>query len=194
MLEALTIPAMNRLLRANPWAVEKLRHHAHKTAAIACPPFELRVTVTDTGQLVAAAMDVAADVAIEVTPGLLMRAATGDESAWRDARVAGDAEFASTIDDLRRNLAWDYEEDLSRLFGDIAAHRLAHAARGLDRWARSAVVDAGKAVAEYVIHEQPVVVSIPSVESFNRDVDRVRDDVERLEKRLELIQRQLHAT
>ena len=194
MLEALTVPAINRLLRANPWAVEKLRQHAHKTAAIACPPFELRVTVSDTGELFAAATDTPADVAIEVTPGVLMRGATGDESAWRGVRVAGDAEFASTIDDLRRNLAWDYEEDLSRFLGDIAAHRVADAARSFDRWARSALLDAGKAVAEYVTHEQPVVASTAAVEGFNREVDRVRDDVERLEKRLELIQRQLHAT
>jgi ubiquinone biosynthesis protein UbiJ len=194
MLEALTVPAINRLLRANPWALQKLRRHVHKTALITCPPLELRATVTDTGELVAAAVDVGADVAIDVTPGLLLRGATGDESAWRSARVAGDTEFASTIDDLRRNLAWDYEEDLSRVFGDIAAHRLANAARGFDRWARSALLDGAKAVAEYVTHERPVVAPVESIATFNREVDRVRDDVERLEKRLELIQRQLHGT
>jgi len=194
MLEALTVSAINRLLRANPWALQKLRRHAHKTASVSCPPFELRATVTDTGELAAAPLDIAPDVAIEVTPGWLLRGATGDESAWRDARISGDTEFAFIIDDLRRNLAWDYEEDLSRIFGDIAAHRLANSARAFDRWARSALLDAGKAAAEYVTHERPVVASVDSVATFNREVDRARDDVERLEKRLELIQRQLHAT
>ena len=38
MFEALSIPAINRLLRSHPWAVERLRTHAGKTARLVCLP------------------------------------------------------------------------------------------------------------------------------------------------------------
>lgn len=189
MFEALAVPAINRLLRANTWALDKLRDHAGKTALLTCPPFALRVTVTDTGELAPAVSDAVPDAAIAMTPGLLLRAATRDEAAWNAAEVRGDIEFAGAIDYVRRHAQWDYEEDLSRLFGDIAAHRLATAARELNRWARGTALNVGHAVAEYATYERPIVTSAHAIEAFNREVDTLRDDVARLEKRLELLQR-----
>jgi ubiquinone biosynthesis protein UbiJ len=188
MFEAFTIPAINRLLRSNGWALERLRPQAGKTALLICLPFDWRATVSDSGELTSSGSDALADVTIRVTPGLLLRAAAHDETAWSAAEVAGDGEFAAAIDYLRRNLRWDYEEDLSRLTGDIAAHRIANAAREFDRWSRRTVINLGRTFAEYAIHEQPLVASAPAVEAFNREVDGLRDDAERLEKRFQLLQ------
>ena len=43
--------AINRLLRANTWALERLRAHAGKSAVLSCPPLEARVTVLASGEL-----------------------------------------------------------------------------------------------------------------------------------------------
>jgi ubiquinone biosynthesis protein UbiJ len=190
MFETLTVPAVNRLLRSNTWALEKLRPHAGKTVLVSCPPLRFTATIAITGELAAALRDAAPDVTITATPGMLMRAAMRDESAWRDARVTGDVELAAAIDYVRRNLAWDYEEDLSRVFGDIAAHRMGNAARGFDRWARATTRNLAEAAAEYAIYEQPLLASSAAVSEFNRNVDVLRDDVARLEKRISLLQRQ----
>src|SRR5687768_5146927 len=119
MFEPLAAPAISRLLRGNAWALERLREHASKTAHLTCPPFELKLIVLDTGQVEAAPANALPDVTIAVTPGVLLRFAARDESAWSAAQVTGDVQFASAIDYVARNLQWDYEEDLSRLFGDI---------------------------------------------------------------------------
>ena len=187
MLEPLAVPVLNRLLRANTWALDRLRVHAGKTALLECPPFALRLTVLASGELTPAPPDTAADVNLRATPPLLLRLAARDESAWNEAQVTGDVELASTIDYVRRNLKWDVEETMSRVFGDVAAHRLTEAARRFERWGRETALDLGRAAAEYSTYEGRLLASPPAVDEFIREVDEVRDQVERLEKRLQLL-------
>ena len=52
--------------------------------------------------------------------------------------MQGDAEFAQEVSFLARNLTWDVEEDLSRVVGDIAAHRIVQGARQARDWGREA--------------------------------------------------------
>ncbi len=64
----------------------------------------------------------------------MLRLAAREESAWREIEVGGDTDFAAAINHIARNLRWDVEEDLSRIFGDIAAHRMAETGRTFQRW------------------------------------------------------------
>jgi ubiquinone biosynthesis protein UbiJ len=187
MLESLTLPAINRLLRANAWALDKLRPHAGKIVVVSCLPLQVRVIVTPEGALARTSGNEAADALIAVTPGLVMRAAARDPDAWRDAKVTGDVELAAAVDYVARNLSWDFEEDLSRVFGDVAAHRIGTAARRLDQWGRETALNLAHAAAEYVTFESPLLASAGDLERFNRDVDTLRDDAERLEKRVALV-------
>jgi ubiquinone biosynthesis protein UbiJ len=193
MLEALISPVVNRLLRSNSWSLDTLRPHAGKVVVVSCPPTTLRLTVLDSGEVAPAGSEAAPATRINLTPGLLLRIAARDSSAWSAAAVTGDVEFAAAIDYVRRNLRWDYEEDLSRVFGDIAAHRMGNAARGFDRWARESTLNLAHAAAEYAVYEQPLLASRAAVEEFNREVDGVRDDAARLQKRISLLQQQLSA-
>ncbi len=194
MFEPFAIPAINRLLRENTWALDALRVHSGKTAVLSSPPFELRLAVLDSGEIAAGVAGVEPHVKIVTSPGVLLRLAARDASAWNAAQVDGDVQFAVAIDHVRRNLVWEYEEDLSRLFGDVAAHRLAGAVREMDRWGRATVRNLAQTVVEYATHENPVLASAAGLDAFNRDVDEVRDEAARLEKRIELIQRQLAGT
>jgi len=45
----------------------------------------------------------------------------------------------------------------------------------------------GRSFAGYWTEEDPLIASAPEVMEFNRDVDELRDDVARLEKRLDKI-------
>jgi ubiquinone biosynthesis accessory factor UbiJ len=193
MFEPLSVPALNRLLRASGWALERLRPHAGKTARLVCPPFALSVTVLESGEFAAASAEAQPDVTIRATAPLLLRLAAGDEAARSDVTVSGDVQFAATIDLLRRTLGWDYEDDLSRIFGDVVAHRAVSAGRELDRWARAALHNLGLAMAEYWTHERPLIASSQSLQEFNEEIDQLRDDAERLEKRMELLERRMNA-
>jgi ubiquinone biosynthesis accessory factor UbiJ len=192
MFERVAFPPVNRLLRANPWTLERLRPHAGKTVLFNCAPWEFRATLAESGELVPADPAFAPDLVIVATPPLLLRIASGDEAAWGEARVEGDVQLAGAIDYVRRNLGWDYEETLSRFLGDIAAHRVAGAVHAAERWRRTAARNMAQNVVEYATHENPQIASAGAVDEFNADVDRTRADVDRLEKRIELLARRLN--
>ena len=99
----------------------------------------------------------------------------------------GDSDFAATINQLVGQLRWDVEEDLSRFFGDVAAHRMAATGRSFRRWGERTAEHVGRSLAGYWTEEDPLIASAPEVMGFNRDVDALRDDVARFEKRLDRI-------
>lgn len=145
----------------------------------------LAFTVLGSGEVAPAGADAAPAATVRLGPGLMLRLAARDESAWREIDITGDTDFASAIHHVARNLRWDVEEDLSRVFGDIAAHRMAESGRTLQRWGEQAVENTGRAFAEYWTEEQPLIAGARDLEEFGRAVDQLRDDAARLEKRFE---------
>ena len=187
MLDSGFAAFLNHLLRHETWARERLCAFAGKTAHFNLPPFGLRLAVLDNGEVAVAAPEVPADATLLIPPSLLL---ARDEAALRQIEVSGDAAFAEEIAYLFKHLRWDVEEDLSRAFGDIAAHRMAQAGRSLAAWPPQAAENIARAFAEYWTEEQPLLAKAAQVAQFASEVDRLRDDVERLGKRIErMIQR-----
>jgi len=190
VFEPLAARPLNHLLARNGWALARLRLFAGRHARFECAPFAITLGVLPDGQVEFAAQ-ATPDVTIRCTPGIAMRLAAGDEAAWTEVEVSGDAEFAATIDYVRRHLRWDAEEDLARVFGDIVAHRMAQAGESLRRWGAQSGDNLARSFAEYWTEEQPLIARASDIEKFNRDVDGLRDDLARLEKRVEnLLKRQ----
>ena len=177
--------ALNHVLRSAPLAMERLARHAGRTAAFHVGPVTLAFTVQTTGEVAAAVPGASRDVEVRLSPFLLPRLAAGEEAAYREIDMKGDMELAHEISFLARHLTWDFEEDLSRAIGDIAAHRVAGAARGFARWTRDAGTRTAAGAAEYWTEESPLIASRVKVEDFVREVGELRDAVERLEKRIE---------
>lgn len=191
MLDPAATAFINHLLRGASWARENLRRFAGRTARFEAAPFAISLTVLDSGEVVMAAADAAPAVTIKLTPGLMLRLAAREETAWREIEVSGDTDFAAVINHLARNLRWDVEEDLSRVFGDIAAHRMAETGRTFQRWGERALENTGRSFTEYWTEEQPLIAGAHDLEAYNRAVDQLRDDAARLEKRVEqLLNRQ----
>jgi ubiquinone biosynthesis protein UbiJ len=176
---------VNHLLRGADWARQELRRYAGRTVRFEVFPFALSLTVLDSGEVAAADAAAVPVVIARLTPGLVLRLAARDEKAWQDVEISGDTDFAAAIHHVARNLRWDVEEDLSRVFGDIAAHRMSETGRTLNRWGTQALENTGRAFAEYWTEEQPLIAGRRDLDEFNRAVDALRDDVARLEKRIE---------
>ena len=185
MLDPAATAFINHLLRSASWARDALRRHAGKTARFEVFPFAVALTVLESGEVAAAGANAVPAATVRLGPGLMLRLAARDESAWREIDIAGDTDFASAIHHVTRNLRWDVEEDLSRVFGDIAAHRMAETGRTLQRWGEQAAENTGRAFAEYWTEEQPLIAGARDLEEFGRAVDQLRDDAARLEKRIE---------
>ena len=177
--------ALNHVLRSAPLALERLRPHAGRTVAFHVGPATFAFTIQTTGEVTAALPGVSRDLEVRMSPFLLPRLAAGEDAAYREIDMKGDMEFAHEISFLARHVTWDFEEDLSRGIGDIAAHRVAGAARGLARWSREAGIRTAAGAAEYWTEESPLIASRVKVEDFVREVGELRDAAERLEKRIE---------
>ena len=177
--------AINHVLRTAPLAMQRLAKHAGRTARISVGPVAFELTVQATGEVAPAAVNAARDLDVSISPFLLPRLAARDEAAYREIEMKGDMELAQEVSFLAWNLSWDVEEDLSRVVGDIAAHRLVSTARSLGRWSREARGRLAQGAAEYWTEEAPLVATRVKVAGFVADVAELRDAIERLERRVE---------
>jgi len=102
--------------------------------------------------------------------------------------ISGDAELAGQFQQLLSFARPDIEEELSNIVGDAAAHRLGEIARGFGRWGRAARSTMGANIREYLQEESRDAPSRYEVEKLSADVSRLRDDVDRVEARLNRLQ------
>ena len=177
--------AINHLLGQAAWARDRLAPFAGHAAQITLPPFEAAFLVTAEGTLAAPAADAELEVAISLPAATPLLALQGKEAVMRAARIEGSAEFAQALAFVIRNLRWDAEEDLSRLVGDIAAHRIVKGGRELAARQQQAMQNFAANLAEYFTEEQPLIASKADISGFSAEIDRMRDDVARLEKRIQ---------
>lgn len=108
------------------------------------------------------------------------------EVAVRDGAldITGDAYTAQTFKKLLGYAKPDFEEELSRVVGDTAAHSTSMLAKNIANWARDARTLLGANIREYLQEESGDVPSRYEVERFASAVDSLRDDVARLEARI----------
>lgn len=187
MFEQTAILALNHLLRDAQWARDRLIPLAGKTARLTMPPVGVEFAITSDGTLAVAA-SARPDVTIDLPAHAPLQLAGGMEALMRQARISGSAELADTLGFVLRNLRWDYEEDMSRVVGDVAAHRAAGGLRRFVHWQRNAARRAAENVAEYLRDEQGSLKGRGAVSAFGAAVDTLRDDLARLEKRIERIE------
>ena len=86
---------------------------------------------------------------------------------------------------LSESLRWEAEEDLGKLIGDVAAVRVVQGVRAAVDTAKTTQRKLAENVAEYFLEENPMLVRPQAVADFSSEVNRLRDDVERLAKRLD---------
>lgn len=189
MLTQLAIASLNHLLNQAGWARDKLKPHAGHIAVISAPPVKLRLAIEADGRFAEAAADSQADAEFEVPASAMPDLLQGLDALTRQASVNGNAEFAETLGFVLRNLRWDAEEDLSRIFGDIVARRMALGLSQFAAWQKSASRSLAESAADYLTEERAILLRPGEVAQFAADVDTLRDDLARLEKRLEKLER-----
>lgn len=105
-----------------------------------------------------------------------------------DLSISGDVELGHRFQRALEGLDIDWEEQLSRVVGDVAAHAVGNIVRDARTWGRQAVSTFGQDMAEYLVHERRDLAPRPAVESFLQAVDVLRADVDRLTQRITRLQ------
>ncbi|HUJ53317.1 MAG TPA: SCP2 sterol-binding domain-containing protein [Steroidobacteraceae bacterium] len=192
MLTATLGNLLNRGLPRSVRARQLVAQLAGHSVAIAIRDFA-RLRVTSDGQtLTVAGEDGAADATLSGGPLSLLALSGGAAQAVLqrgDVIVTGDTEIAGKFRELLSLLRPDPEEELSLVIGDVAAHRLGRVALLAGGWGRRAARVTLENLAEYLGHERRDLVPRNEGEQFLRGVEALREDADRLQARLELLER-----
>ncbi|MBT8428768.1 MAG: SCP2 sterol-binding domain-containing protein [Gammaproteobacteria bacterium] len=133
------------------------------------------------------------DSTLSGSPLDLIRASDSSEGSKQlfsgRVRIDGDNQGAHRFSEALASLDIDWEEQLSHLTGDIAAHEIGRAARGALHEGRRIASSGRENLSEYLTEEARMLPHRFEVEDFLAEVDTLRDDSERLAARIDLLEK-----
>lgn len=183
--------ALNLVLRLDPEARSRLG--ALSGQVIAIEPIGMGMIFyllpESAGVAVMDRCEAEPSVRIRVTPAALFRQWRGRRAARGEIAIEGDVGVGREFQALLARLDIDWEEQLSRVVGDMAARRLGglwHDLRAWSGWVGDVLSRDG---GEYVQQELRLLPPRQSIEQFLNAVDLLREDADRLAARVERLRR-----
>ncbi|UHL63951.1 SCP2 sterol-binding domain-containing protein [Paralcaligenes sp. KSB-10] len=174
---------LNKLLQREEWARERLSRHAGKTLRFVLGRISLSLTLRADGYVEASDPAIVPDVTLTIPadklshlPAVLRPGDPTEIAALM--HVEGDAGLAHVVSDLARDLRWDVESDLARLFGDVAALRMVSGFKSVSASLQRAGERLAGNVGEYLSEEGELLVGRPS---FEERLARLRASQARLD-------------
>ena len=191
--------ALNTALRLDPVAFGKLGRFSGKVIAIELQGLELTLYLlpgTD-GINLMNQYEAEPDTVLSGTPLAMAKMALGPDASKvlfaGEVTIRGDVETGQAFKRLLDELDIDWEEQLARFTGDIAAHKLGQLFRATTHWGRQALDILGQDATEYFQLEGQDLPVPAAVRQFLHEVDELRDDTARLEARLTRLRQQINA-
>lgn len=194
MLKQLSTRIIQHLLAQNKWAAPMLQPFASQSVQLNFVLFKTSLMILENGNLAIAGETNVPDATITITPSLLLRLMTKDESAKLQIKVEGDTHLATALAKVLSHVRWDYEDDLSKLTGDVSASKIGEFTRKSASTVKDTAINLAEMLSEYWQEEKPLLAKKRHIEKFNTEVDTLRADVERLEKRLNKLAKKVSST
>lgn len=183
---------INHVLSSEPWAMGELTRHASKTILLRLPVGDLGFELTSDGLLKEALELQSPTLILEISAKALSDLAGSStnlrEQAFKAVKITGDADLAQLLGRLAGQVRWEYEEDLSRLLGDAPAHFAVRQGKKFITASKSAASDLLSNVVEYVSEEKKVLLNKRDFMIHKTQLNELRDAVDRMEKRIQLLE------
>lgn len=182
---------LNRAVDLDASMRERLRELDGRSAQLhlAGPEIELRVDV-DAGRLRVGPAENETSLRASASPGavlaMLMR---GGEVGPGSLQISGDAGLARQLESLLRDYRPDFEAQLAAALGDTLGVPLARGLRGLAHGARKRGRALREDSADWLRDEARLVPARAEVEDFMDAVDGLRERADRLQSRLQQLER-----
>lgn len=181
------------MLKAEPWAMEELARHASKVIVLSLPIGNLSFEIAPEGSLLALTNVDTPALELEVSPEVLSALAGGQgnlrEQAMKSVKITGDADLAQLLGRLAGQIRWEYEEDLARFIGDAPANFAVRQGKKIVSAGKSAATDLLENMVEYVSEERKVLLNKRDFMIRKSELSALRDAVDRIEKRIQLLER-----
>lgn len=172
---------LNHLLSQHSWAMARLRPYAGKTLQLRLPLISAILSIQEDGSFAPAIPNAWIDATLIPNPLTWL---TSSDAAARFIAGGEDAILAKELAETLGEMRWDVEEDLSRVLGDIAAHRLVSTATDVLEWHRNAAETIARSWAEHWQEESPMLAQPEQVHAFFKEVGELHDRVEQLEQKI----------
>ena len=124
------------------------------------------------------------DVILDTTPFGLAELARGSASGGR-IEMTGDPVIAQHFQLLLQHTHPDWEEELSRLVGDVAAHQVGNLLRGAVAFGQRAFDSISRSGAEFIQEERRDVPSSSEMKDFSEQVSSISRKVASLTRRID---------
>jgi ubiquinone biosynthesis protein UbiJ len=132
--------------------------------------------------------DTLADVTVSGVPFSLMNLFFSKNTlpaAHPDIHIQGDMGVIHHLSDILRGLQIDWEAQLARVLGDIPAHKINRLFTHAQHYAQERLHSLQANCSEYLQEETRVLPAATEIIFFMNQIDHIRDDLERLEKRVQ---------
>lgn len=176
---------INKLLAQELSLSRRLKSFAGLCILLKMPGLSFRWQITEEGKL--NPCQKAPDATINVSATALPLWWLDRSTFQRHVHIEGNRSFALAFAQTLLALRWDIEESLSHFVGDVAAVRIARLGRHLLNWPLLQIKGFFSALSEYLQQESGQIMSAPHLTPFNEEIDRLRADTDRLEKRIQLL-------
>jgi ubiquinone biosynthesis protein UbiJ len=190
MFEGISTRLLQHLISQNSWANELLQPFAGKSVRLNFIVTSTTLVILEDGNLAVAGETNIPDATVTISPGVMMRLIAKDEAAKLLITVEGDTHLATELAKVFSNMRWDYEDDFSKLVGDVPAYKIGERVRQTAQTVKDTGTNLADMLSEYWQEEMPMIAKKRHVEEFNREVDILRADVDRLEKKLTKLSQQ----
>lgn len=184
MLKTLFTRVLQHLILQNSWANAMLKPFAGKSVQFKIAAMSSSLVILEDGSLAIAGETNVPDATVAMSLNLALRLMTKDETAKRLVTIEGDTHLAAELAKVFANMRWDYEDDLSKLVGDIPANKLGVFSRDAVQSVKETSINLAEMLSEYWQEESPMIAKKRHVEAFISEVDTLRADMDRLDKRL----------
>jgi len=128
-------------------------------------------------------VDLEVYIALDVLPSILL----GKNDFKKKVKLNGDANVASLLNDLIENFDLNIEEKLVLFFGEFNASLITKIFLTVKSELNNFSINFKGMVAEFIDREKTLIPSKNEIENFNNSVDKIRDDVERLQQRTSIL-------
>ena len=133
------------------------------------------------------------EAVIRATPGaLLAMFGSGGRAASGQIELTGDTETARRFSDFFNTIEPDFEEGMTRLFGDVLGVHLWRTLQGSAGFVKNASGRFSEDLSEYLREESRQLPHRHEVEAFMDSVDDLRDQVAGLERRVDRLLGKAH--
>jgi ubiquinone biosynthesis protein UbiJ len=197
MMQGLLDRAVARAMADSPRATALIQQLQGRRLAITVSGTPWTTVIESTGRSLKALRanarpaDAPPDATIIGAPLSLLALAGSDAQAViqrGDVQISGDAEIAQQFRELGGLLKPDIEAGMAQFLGGSGAHLAMRGMRAAAGWTRTAAWTSVRNLAEYLSHESRDLVSRPEAEHFLRGVDAVREQLDRIDARLQLME------